>query len=167
MRSLYALAAVALLVLPATAASAGPATSGMSVPMKAVEAEGKALDVLLLYSCEPKGETAILTVSFGQPKSPLGEIEDTAPAGRLREKVECGTLRRHSVRVPVKRNGPLVAGEMTTITTELHSTEGVKLHSTASTKKVAAGKKKRGGTLGKKNPLGSPLSGLFGSLVPR
>ncbi|ROO89139.1 hypothetical protein EDD29_6826 [Actinocorallia herbida] len=169
MRSLCALAAAALLALPATAASAAPvATSGMVVPIKAVEASGQALDVLLLYSCEPKNETAVLTASFSQTEAKPGAR--AAVSGKVKEDVECGTLRRHTIQIPVMRDGPLVPGSMATITTQLHNAAGVRLHTATSVKKVQAIKKrkKRGGGLsGKSNPLGSPLSGLFGSLIPR
>ncbi|MDX6739599.1 hypothetical protein [Actinocorallia sp. A-T 12471] len=165
MRSLCALTAAALLVLPASAASAAP-TAGMIVPIKVVEAGGQAIDVQLLYSCEPKNETAVLSVAFGKTsKGPSARAK--APFGKMREKVECGVLRRHTVRVPVLRDGPVPAGEKITLTSELHAANGVRLHSATSSKKVQANiKKKGGGGLGKGNPLGNPFGGLFGGLLP-
>lgn len=152
MRALCALAASALLLASASAASAAPADAGMVVPLKVVEAGAQAVDVQMLYSCSPGGETATLTVAFGQGSAGPSR-RAAAPFGKVRAKVDCGTLRRHTVRVPVLRDGPVPAGTKVALLTEMHNSAGARLHTATSTKKVTPSKKGGAGPFGLFNKI--------------
>ncbi|MCD0452097.1 hypothetical protein LO762_23300 [Actinocorallia sp. API 0066] len=154
MRSLCVITA-ALVLLAAPAASAAPATDGMVVPLKVVEAGGQAVDVQMLYSCSPPGESAWITFLLGQASAGTSR-RVKGPWGKVRTKVDCGTLRRHTVRIPILKDGPILPGAKAVITAEMYNSAGARIHTATSTKKVTPNKKGGAGPFG-----------LFNSLMPR
>ncbi len=126
-----AMATAALFAI--TPSAAASASGGSALANSVTKVDEKTIDGGELVRCT-SADTVTLEVLFSQTVS---GPNDPGSTGKTKAKVACATdPEQQTIRVPITRDGPVIAGRMAAIATTMYNSAGKEIHSDSALQEI-------------------------------